>query len=140
MEATVMSMINRKSPAEFLSGELRVPVTPPTEGYIKLISFLDERGHLASGSIPTALNRCGIPAIDQDGRKFGFRASGLFAKGEVSADARELLDLLADLGFSGSMHYLVKANDHESYEHEMILQDGFCTSSEDTYALARAYG
>ncbi len=125
---------NQKNAAEYLSGNLSAPVTAPVGGFFELIKFLDERGYL-HGSVSTSLNRCGICTTDQDGSKFTFRPHGLFQKGTVSDDGRELLSMLAADGFTGSLFYLVGDR-----EHEIVLQDGFCNASDDIYTRARAFG
>jgi hypothetical protein len=134
MEGVVMSN-NQKNAVEYLSGHLSAPVTAPVGGFFELISFLDQGGHLSGGSISAALSRCGVCTTDQDGAKFSFRPHGLFQRGVVSDEARELLSTLAADGFTGTLFYLVGDR-----EHEMVLQDGFCIASDDTYTNVRAYG
>lgn len=126
---------NQKNAVAYLSGHLSAPITAPVGGFFELISFLDKGGHLSGGSINAALNRCGICTTDQAGAKFAFRPHGLFQKGIVSDEARELLDTLAADGFTGTLLYLVGDK-----EHEMVLQDGFCIASDDVYTNVKAYG
>lgn len=127
---------HRKNATEILSGTLCAPMTTPVDGFFRLIQFLDGGGWLNGGnSINSALHRCGICPSDQVGSNFSFRPHGLFQKGTVSKEARELLLIMAEEGFTGTLRYAV-----DGMVEEITLQDGLCLSSEDHFVKKRAYG
>jgi hypothetical protein len=113
--------------AEFFSGNLLCPQSAPTNGYIETLTFLDNLKELKSGdSMVTALHRCGIVRVNQDGLDFNVLPQGLFAGGVMSDKGKELLDTMAKEGFLGEVKYLVDGMDHC-----MVLRADGVRASED---------
>lgn len=115
--AIIQMMPNRHKPVEtkrneFFGGNLSCPQSAPTNGYIDTLTFLDDHKELRAGdTMVSALRRCGIVRVNQDGLDFQVLPHGFFAGGTISEKGRELLDNLAKEGFEGEVRYFADGTD-----------------------------
>jgi hypothetical protein len=134
--ASIIQMMPRRTNAvehaaiAHFGGNLSCPRSAPTLGYIETLTFLDNHKELRPGdTMVSALQRCGIARINQDGLDFSVLPQGLFAGGVVSDKGKELLDVLAKEGFEGDVKYLA-----DGVDHTIVLTNDGIRSSEDLVA------
>jgi hypothetical protein len=130
--AIIQMMPHRAKVAEqvksaHFGGTITFPQSAPTLGYIETLTFLDSHKELRPGdTMVSALQRCGIVRMDQDGLDFRIMPQGLFAGGVVSDKGKELLAVLGREGFQGDLKYMV-----DGIDHSIILTDDGIRSSQD---------
>ncbi|TLX16451.1 hypothetical protein [Rhizobium sp. MHM7A] len=134
--AAIIQMMPRRAKAveqasvAHFGGNLSCPRSAPTLGYIETLTFLDNHKELRPGdTMVSALQRCGIVRVNQDGLDFRVLPHGLFAGGVVSDKGKELLDVLAKEGFEGDVKYLA-----DGVDHTIVLTNDGVRSSEDLVA------
>jgi len=131
--AAIIQMMPRRAKAveeravAHFGGNLVCPQSAPTLGYIETLTFLDANKELRPGdTMVSALHRCGVVRVNQDGLDFKVMPHGLFTGGAVSDKGKELLDVLAREGFEGHVEYIADGVDHSI----VLTSDGIRSTQE----------